>query len=546
MQLLNVLRQESPRTVRNIVVLTVISGAANAALVGFINYGADAVYRGENTTWAFAMFLACLVVFAVAKLRAETAGKRLFDDAMTRQRERLMDKLLALRLDALEQMRRSDVISTSARSIGQVVQASDTIVYGLQSMFMLFFCAAYLAFVSFAAFLAVAGALVFAALYRQSQQGESKKQMEAFSENDKELSNLIAESLAGFKEVKINAKRRSALRADYARLVDLSSILSLRATEEIVKMRLIIQSVFFLVIAVVVFVIPKMTDMYALEVLEITAIVLFLIGYLAGFLDIFPVLSRTNNALRDLEELEEKLDAQMEVLSPNSVDSDAFEALELRDVQFTYFDPDGSRGFQLGPIDLRVEKGEVLYVVGGNGSGKSTLIKVLTGLYPIAAGELLLNGEPMASGDLTSLRRNFSLITGDFHLFNRLYGYEDADQELVAKLIERMQLTDKVSFADGAFTTKALSTGQKKRLAMVAALVEDSAIYVFDEWAAEQDPHFRSVFYTEILPKLKADGKTIIAITHDDAYFHQADRIIKLDYGRISKDTEKNCKKTET
>jgi putative ATP-binding cassette transporter len=193
---------------------------------------------------------------------------------------------------------------------------------------------------------------------------------------------------------------------------------------------------------------------------------------------------------------------------------------------------------RIHPALTAVARGELLYVVGGNGSGKSTLIKVLTGLYPVAKGELLLNGAPLDNGDLSVLRRNFSLITGDFHLFSRLYGYEDADPALMDGLIERMQLKDKVSFSGGAFTTKALSTGQMKRLAMVAALVEDSAIYVFDEWAAEQDPFFRSVFYTELLPELKREGKTIIAITHDDAYFDQADRIIKLDYGRISTEQE--------
>lgn len=534
MQLVNVLLQESPRTLRNIFLLTAISGAANAALVGFINNGADAVSRGEDTTWSFAMFIACLLLFAVAKVRAETAGKVLFDDAMTRQRERLMDKLLVLRLDAFEQMRGSDIISTSARSIGQVVQASDTIVYGLQSMFMLFFCAAYLAYISFPAFLVVTGAFVFVAIFRQLQQSENKKQMEAFSENDKELSNLVAESLAGFKEIKINIKRRKALRAHYARLIDLSSMLSLRATKEIVRVRLIIQSVFYLVIAMVVFVIPKITDVYALEVLEITAIVLFLVGYLAGFLDIFPMISRTNNALYELEELEKQLDANEEISPLNPVDDSIFEVLELRNVQFSYFDPDESRGFQLGPINMRVNKGEVIYVVGGNGSGKSTLIKVLTGLYPLAAGELLLNGKPIGNSELTALRQNFSLITSDFHLFGRLYGYENVEPAFVAKLIDKMQLNDKVSFADGAFSTKALSTGQKKRLAMITALVEDNAIYVFDEWAAEQDPYFRSVFYTEIVPELRAKGKTVIAITHDDFYFDHADNVIQLDYGKIS------------
>jgi len=68
---------------------------------------------------------------------------------------------------------------------------------------------------------------------------------------------------------------------------------------------------------------------------------------------------------------------------------------------------------------------------------------------------------------------------------------------------------------------------------LLTAYLEDRPIYVFDEWAADQDPHFKSVFYAQPLPDLKARGKTALVVTHDDRYFHSADRVIKLDYGKI-------------
>jgi len=63
--------------------------------------------------------------------------------------------------------------------------------------------------------------------------------------------------------------------------------------------------------------------------------------------------------------------------------------------------------------------------------------------------------------------------------------------------------------------------------------LEGNDFIVLDEWAADQDPVFRKKFYTVILPRLKAEGKTIIALTHDDAYFDAADHIINLDEGRV-------------
>ncbi len=156
---------------------------------------------------------------------------------------------------------------------------------------------------------------------------------------------------------------------------------------------------------------------------------------------------------------------------------------------------------------MDINRGELLFLVGGNGSGKSTAMRLITELYHHDAGQISVDDIPVEKTGYTGIREMFSAILGDFHLFDQLYGLEHVKPEAVNQLIETMDLTGKVRFVDGQFTDLCLSTGQRKRLALIAALLEDRPIYVFDEWSAEQDIHFREVFYTRILPDLKARGK---------------------------------------
>ncbi|MBH9340157.1 cyclic peptide transporter, partial [Pseudomonas aeruginosa] len=103
---------------------------------------------------------------------------------------------------------------------------------------------------------------------------------------------------------------------------------------------------------------------------------------------------------------------------------------------------------------------------------------------------------------------------------------------------QRRELAPTGSGRDGNFSTPDLSTGQRKRLALINAWLEERPVLVFDEWAADQDPAFRRVFYTELLPDLKRQGKTIIVISHDDRYFEMADQLIRLSAGKVVKETE--------
>jgi putative ATP-binding cassette transporter len=175
-----------------------------------------------------------------------------------------------------------------------------------------------------------------------------------------------------------------------------------------------------------------------------------------------------------------------------------------------------------------------LFLVGGNGSGKTTLLKLITALYPPDEGGIRVDDLVIGPTNAQSYRNLFSAIFSDFHLFEKLHGLGDATPERVNELLRRMELSDKTAFEGGRFTNINLSTGQRKRLALVVAYLEDKPVYLFDEVAADQDPHFRRYFYETMLPELKAKGRTIVVVSHDDRYFHLADRVLKMDDGKLS------------
>jgi putative ATP-binding cassette transporter len=207
--------------------------------------------------------------------------------------------------------------------------------------------------------------------------------------------------------------------------------------------------------------------------------------------------------------------------------------LELRGVTHAYYTEDGSR-FTLGPINLSIRKGRILFIVGGNGSGKTTLVKVLMGLYPSASGEILIDGRAITDQELDSYRQLFSAVFADFHLFDSLLGLQGPGlDERAGEYLAQLRLEHKVRIQDGVFSTTALSQGQRKRLALLTAYLEDRPFYVFDEWAADQDPLFKEFFYRQLLPALREQGKGVIVISHDDRYFPIADELVRLEDGQL-------------
>jgi putative ATP-binding cassette transporter len=250
-----------------------------------------------------------------------------------------------------------------------------------------------------------------------------------------------------------------------------------------------------------------------------------------------PVFGKINIALKNIYNLEEELDLKVnpDEVQPVNYENrfNNFNKIELKDIYFEYGNGGGREVFSIGPIDLTLTRGEVLFIIGGNGCGKTTFLKVLTMLYRPKTGNIFVDDKIIDSANYLEYRELYSAIFYDFHLFDKLYGLEKVDPKKINDLLDLMQLRNKTEFKEDRFTKIDLSSGQRKRLALIVTFLEDKPVYIFDEWAADQDPQFKKYFYDELLKKLKSEGKTVIAVSHDDRYFHLADRIIKMEFGKI-------------
>ncbi|MBN4054307.1 cyclic peptide export ABC transporter [Nitrospira defluvii] len=343
----------------------------------------------------------------------------------------------------------------------------------------------------------------------------------------------------GFKELKLNARRTDEfLNRHLEHTVCEYKGINIKALNIFAVAEGWGELLFFIPIGVALFLMPVLIEIPQNILWGYVLTVIFLIRPLGDMVNMFPNLGRANVAANNIKSLELSLVDEgvrnTHLEKREKIDSNGLKQLELVGVTHTYHDDKKGNGFTLGPIDLSFYPKEIVFVTGGNGSGKSTLAKLITGLYSPQSGEIIINGKRVLEVDNTWYRQHFSAIFADFHLFKVLMGINNDKIENEARTyLNWLELENKISINKGRFSTTALSHGQRKRLALLIALLEDRPIYVFDEWAADQDPQFREIYYTEILKVLKQRGKTVVVITHDDRYFYLADRIIKLDYGKI-------------
>jgi putative ATP-binding cassette transporter len=269
----------------------------------------------------------------------------------------------------------------------------------------------------------------------------------------------------------------------------------------------------------------------------------YLQGEVGAALSQIEAIRRANLAVERITDVLEELSNKERFADSGGASFVPWSRLALEGITASYVGDEGDRNFTLGPLDIAFAPGEIVFIIGGNGSGKSTLAKVLCGLYEADAGVIRLDGKVIGDGDRHAYRQLFSGIFAEFYVFRRLFGLEKKDLDLRADaLLRSMELTS-VAVADGAYSTTDLSTGQKKRLAMVTARLEERPMMIFDEWASDQDPSFREAFYRRILPELKRQGRTVFVVSHDDRFFDAADRVIHLEDGRIlevSKPTMRN------
>jgi putative ATP-binding cassette transporter len=267
--------------------------------------------------------------------------------------------------------------------------------------------------------------------------------------------------------------------------------------------------------------------------------VLYLITPLEFLLNSLPFLGRAKVSIDTVEQLGKTLTEPVADGRGDMAPHPALrEGLEVSALTYTYHNTQRAEEFSIGPIDFVIRSGEIVFLTGGNGSGKTTFAKLLVGLYLPAGGRIVLDGEPITEANRESYRQWFSTVFQDFFVFDDLLGLEHPELDAKAReYLLSLQLDREVEVKGGRFSTVDLSQGQRKRLALLTAYLEDRPIYLFDEWAADQDPVFKRIFYTEILSSLKERGKAVIVISHDDRYYDLADRVIKLENGKIVADS---------
>jgi putative ATP-binding cassette transporter len=507
----------------------ILSGLCTAASVAVIHLGLSR--RGE-LDWLPWAFLALLILVPASRVYSQYALLQLGQRIVYDMRTELSRRILASPLARLEEVGTHRLMMALTGDIDVLTNALSLIPTLAVNLAVVVGCMIYMSFLTPMLFGVTLVTLVVGAVSYRLPMKKGGRLFRRSRETQDELFAHFQGMTQGTKELKLHSKRLTAFLGQ----IDQTS-------EELRDLNIQAQLLFtaaatwgwWLSFAVIGGILFLSTGANVATLTGFVLLLLYLRTPLQQFLDSLPAFTRGAISVRRLQELDRELEGHSERLGESgAAASPRWETLDLAGVAHAYRGEKGDEGFQLGPVDLTFRRGELVFLVGGNGSGKTTFAKILCGLYRPEAGEIRLDGKPVSAGDVDIYRRLFSVVFSDFYLFEKLLGFAQADlDQRATSLLEHLQLKHKLDVSKGTFSTTALSRGQRKRLALLTAYIEDRSFFIFDEWAADQDPVFKRIFYRELLPELRRRGKTVLAISHDDAYYDVADRILKLDYGRM-------------
>jgi putative pyoverdin transport system ATP-binding/permease protein len=450
----------------------------------------------------------------------------------------LCDRVLATPLDRLEALGTSRLLATLNDDVTVLSGAVLAVPTLATNAAVLSGCAAYLAYLSLPVFglcvlMVVVGVVVYRLLIRRAQAA-----LAAAREGRDRLFGNFQALIHGVKELKLHARRRAEfVQREIDETTELLRVQNVAAVRRHLVADVWNQFLFFLLVALLLFGAPALTPLSSGTLTGYVFAALYMMAPMWALIGTVPVFMRGRISLAKIRQLDGDLDAA--ALEPARAGaapaSGGAVRIELNGARYAYptSAPDDP-GFVLGPIDLRLDSGEIVLVTGGNGCGKSTLVRLLTGLYRPAGGAIRINGALVDDSNRDAYRQHFSVVFADFFLFDRLFGMEAGARTLeIERYLALLGMEHKVSVRGDRLSSTALSSGQRRRLALLTAYLEDRAVYVFDEWAADQDPTYKQVFYTRLLPELKARGKCVVVVTHDDRYFEHGDRVLRLEAGRF-------------
>jgi putative pyoverdin transport system ATP-binding/permease protein len=534
MLILTTLRKENSIAPSRMALMMCLAGGTNALILSTINSAAQRVGQNGPNLRLLAMFCLCLLVYIITQRYVMSMAMSEIERIVNELRMRLVAKVRHSDLARIERLNPAEILTTIAKEPVTISSLAPNFVAAGQASLLLLFVTGYVAYLSVTALVLTAMAAFFAISIFLRRSEKLRQRLQRTAEQDSDVFEGIDDLLNGFKEVKMSRARGAALAQAIEQLSEEATALKQETARSSAGEFVFAQSTFYLLLATVVFAVPAFSSIAPTDLVKITSAILFLIGPISMIVQAIPALATANSSMERMM----ALDAQLSSAAPPPVtDTDSRPPavrpeLRLEGVTFTYAE-DGASGFTVGPIDFVARPGEIVFITGGNGSGKTTLMKLISGLYRPDTGRVLLGGTLLTSASEAWIRDQISIIFSDFHLFRRLYGLGEQDPQRISALLRDMQIDQKTSVRGDSFTTIQLSTGQRKRLALIVALLEDKPVVIFDEWAADQDPQFRQRFYEGILPALKAEGKVVICVTHDDRYFDVADRRVKMEFGRM-------------
>lgn len=515
------------------ILLGMVGGLSVTALLATIN---TALHSEAGLTSNVVAVFAGLCLLALASSIFSDIGTNFVGQhIIARLRKELGEKVLSAPIEQIERYRSHRLIPVLTHDVDTISDFAFAFSPLAISMTVTLGCMGYLAMLSWPMFLMMVVAVLIGTIIQYIAQGRGMQGFMKARDHEDDLQkhyNAIAE---GAKELRIHRPRRhrmfvSGIQTTADQICDTQ----VRSVNIYVVAKTLGSMLFFVVIGLALALQSLWPSADKAVMSGFVLVLLYMKGPLEHVMAALPIVGRAQIAFRRIAELSEQFSSPEPhlLLSDQGNKKTPVHSLELTDVSYSFPTVEGAAPFRLGPVNLKIDQGDIIFIVGENGCGKTTLIKLLLGLYAPQQGEIRLNDQVVTALTRDDYRQLFTTIFADYYLFDDVVQGDTPIPRDANQYLERLEIAHKVSVRDGAFTTTDLSTGQRKRLALINAWLEERPVLVFDEWAADQDPTFRRIFYTELLPELKRLGKTIIVISHDDRYFDVADHLLRLHDGK--------------
>ncbi|MCC9019524.1 cyclic peptide export ABC transporter [Flavobacterium lipolyticum] len=534
-----------------IFVLGLVSGAISFLFLSFINLMMGVILAKENpANFNYIIYFCVLLWCFVWSRRALSYIIIKFSQQVFWQlRSEVLRIILAANFYQIS-VHKDKIYASLIQDVRTLTDFSLSIINFLSALVMTIGCFVYMGMQSVTLLLMTIGvSLLGVVVYWIGVHFNNKRLKHSRELEDGFMKNLL-DILDGFREIHMNpAIGHDIYNQKIQKISNESYTNNTNAFASFLNVQIIGEVLFYSLIASVLFFSSYLIKESPESIVKYIFILLYLLGGINSLMLIIPQILNVRISSGKINQLREELHNETfdNHKETSQLSIDEFNELTISDLSFQYTENDESKennsGFSVGPINFSLTKGEIIFIYGGNGSGKTTMINVLLGTLKGHSGITKYNDIILDSNNYKNYRALFSVVFSDFYLFDELYGFDTIDKDQIEEYLELFELKDKVTFDNLSFSSNKLSTGQRKRLALIVALIRSKPILVLDEWAADQDPFFRKKFYTEIIPLLKDKGFSIIAITHDDSYYHIADKLYKMENGQLSLNVTSALKK---